>query len=300
MNYIEKDDFYSEVLKRAIELRDDLDFTLQEVVKNNDCTLTALVIRKQDEEMGAMVYLNPLYDDFTHGISIDSILNTIFDSYADMPAFKRKLVLETYDFNSVKDKLCLKLINFDRNQEYLKDKVFKRFLGNLAVTCYYKPFSDCSITITEGLLHTWKITEDELFDIARANTQKQLCFQFDTIGTAINKAFEESVGESDLPINLEEDDIEMYVVSNDTYEYGATALLYEEVLEQAGDFLKSDFYVLPSSIHELLVLPAKDNMDIIGLKEIVSYINQTEVPECDYLSDTVYLYSRADKTLTAV
>jgi hypothetical protein len=84
----------------------------------------------------------------------------------------------------------------------------------------------------------------------------------------------------------------MYVLTNYKGINGASCLLYPEILDQIGDKLNADFYILPSSIHELILIIDDGKMNPISLREMVCEVNQTQVAADEVLSDQVYYYSR--------
>ncbi len=85
----------------------------------------------------------------------------------------------------------------------------------------------------------------------------------------------------------------LYVLTNSSGICGACALLYPDQLKNFADMLESDLVILPSSIHEVLLVPYDDHISFDELAHMVSHINRAEVPVEDRLSDQVYLYSRA-------
>ena len=101
-------------------------------------------------------------------------------------------------------------------------------------------------------------------------------------------------GTGEWEIGLEENvESEMYVLSNSRNDYGASVVAYEGVLEEIGRNWNRDFVILPSSIHEVILCPIREEMNVHDLVEMVKEINETEVREEEVLSDHVYWYERA-------
>ena len=94
------------------------------------------------------------------------------------------------------------------------------------------------------------------------------------------------------------DDVPLYVCSNESKVFGAATVLYDGLLSSFGRKLGSDFYILPSSVHEVLFVPARDGMDVMELSQMVREVNSTEVSVQDYLSDSVYYYSLEDDVVS--
>ena len=89
-------------------------------------------------------------------------------------------------------------------------------------------------------------------------------------------------------------------MSNQSGIYGAAAVLYEDVLKNFAFMEECDVVLLPSSIHEFLLLPYKDKLDMKKLKDMVEHINRADVPKTDILSDNIYLYSREKNLMTMI
>ena len=96
---------------------------------------------------------------------------------------------------------------------------------------------------------------------------------------------------------LESEMIPMYILTNQNKVNGAGVLARDGVLDKIGELLGSDFYVLPSSTHEVILVPDNGNMQTKELEDMVKEVNATQVPPEDLLSDKVQYYDRAAKTL---
>ena len=92
----------------------------------------------------------------------------------------------------------------------------------------------------------------------------------------------------------------MYVLTNSTGSLGAAALFYPDVKEKAAELMGSDYYILPSSVHEVILVPDNPSIDAKDLCKMVKEANRTVVEEKDILSDNVYHYSREDRRLDKV
>ena len=92
----------------------------------------------------------------------------------------------------------------------------------------------------------------------------------------------------------------LLILTNRSGVYGASAILYEGVLKNIAQRLGSDLVILPSSVHEVILLPYEDERRMEGLERMVREINQTVLPEEEVLSDQVYVYNReTDKVFRA-
>jgi hypothetical protein len=95
-----------------------------------------------------------------------------------------------------------------------------------------------------------------------------------------------------------ENRVPMYVLTNRSHYYGAACMLYPKLLKCIGEGLDSNFYVLPSSVHELIILQDLGMEDAATLMDMVKEVNATEVKEEEVLSDSVYYYDREKEGLS--
>ena len=138
-----------------------------------------------------------------------------------------------------------------------------------------------SILIRNEQLKMWGIEEEELFTKADSNTPKCFPGHLRTISDMVNDL-------CDLDIT---DDVNMYVLTNEKKMYGAATMLYPDMLREAYNRMGGDFYILPSSVHELVLVPKDMTVDAKGLLEMVTQINRSEVCEEEVLADSVYYYN---------
>ena len=92
----------------------------------------------------------------------------------------------------------------------------------------------------------------------------------------------------------------MYVLTNTEKSFGASAVLFPAVLKAVREHLQSDYYVLPSSIHECIIIPADENLNPAALHEMVKEINEEHVAPEELLGDSVYFYSQKKQRLEIV
>lgn len=188
------------------------------------------------------------------------------------------------------------------NYEKIRPKIFYRIIsakGNedLLNRCPHIPFFDMAITyrwlfhesdagITSALiekkhLEIWGVEEQEIAEAAVANTEKMFPLQKKKILEMIQGWIE--IGGPDLPL---------YVVTNCIGINGASVLFYKNALYCIGEELGQDFYILPSSIHEVLVIGKAEVSSAADLYEMVWEANRTVVSEQEFLSNQVFYYDR--------
>lgn len=146
------------------------------------------------------------------------------------------------------------------------------------------------------------LSEEDLYNIAYQNTNKIMPTQILDIADVVRELMQKE-GMSDEIIDVMFESIpagNMYVITNSSKMNGASSILYDNELQKASRILNSNLYILPSSIHECIAIPAIDNSpEIISeLANMVNEINGSQVDVEERLSNQVYFYNRFEHTLT--
>ncbi len=145
------------------------------------------------------------------------------------------------------------------------------------------------LLINQEQMEDMGLTESELFQQARQNTPAQLPAEF--------KSMQELMRE-DFPCLVSREGKDLYVLTNEKRRYGAAAILYDGQLRDVGRQLEEDFYVIPSSVHETLIVPVSEAPEPESMRKIVREINGSFVEDREVLSDDIYFYDRSEATLT--
>ena len=204
------------------------------------------------------------------------------------------LVPDMADWEKVKDKVTIRVIGVSRNTELLKD-VPCRLFGDIALIYQVsvKAPDDTLMTvrITNNLMEQYGISEPQLYDTAMENSQRLQKVTCRPMGEVIG----DLLGPMDDPI-IDEAPAKLYVLSNESLQFGAAALFYPGVIEKIGKNIPEGFYILPSSIHEVLILP-KNQGEKAMLENMVQEINETQVAPDEVLSDFVSEYDARTRTM---
>ncbi len=134
------------------------------------------------------------------------------------------------------------------------------------------------------------ICRDSLFELARKNTKDLFSTRLYRLEDLVRRICEGSeacdlMGKEE-PLNTNE----IYVCTNDSGMFGAAVMLLEDVMKEIADRLTGKLYILPSSIHEVILVPGIEAYDLNMLKDTVRSVNSTVVSKCDFLSDNVYSF----------
>lgn len=247
----------------------------------------AFHITKEGEPFGRIVYTEDLYQQYLQGSEPEEIAGSVAEMCREgMP----EGITDIFDYEKMKNRLTLRLVNFEKNREMLEDVIYRRFL-DLALTCRMICPADESVlrtaVVTHSLLDHWGVSEEEVLSQAVNCTRRRepavLRPLRDILTELAPETSENPPGESDL-----------YVLTTRTGISGACAVITSACVEILAERLERDILILPSSVHEMLLLPDSGKWETEALQKIVSDINRNVVSEEDYLSDHIYRYRFAD------
>ncbi len=263
------------------------------VLKNNSIELDGLIILKENERISPNIYLNSYYDRYLEGEELDRLTGEMTGIYMDTTEEgEKEAVCLRYEFGEMKPCIVYRLVNYERNRRMLLEVPHIRFL-DLAVTfhCLVKNNEEGigTIRITNEHMQSWGTDIRELKEAAQRNTP----LLFPPIVRSMDEIVQEMLGKDSADVQqVRQNYAQMYVLSNKKGINGAGCLLYSNLIKDLADRLESDFYILPSSIHEIILVMDNGQLNRDILKEMVFDVNRTQVPMEDVLSDTVYCYSR--------
>ncbi len=300
-----KEEFVKEMRDRIQEeMGDGYEVKIQNVTKNNGVKLTGLMVNDPSKNIAPTIYLDSMYEDVARGdrsldecvaAATSNVRNGMPQAKIDMEFFK--------DWEQVKDKICFRLVNADANKALLSQVPHEGF-KDLAVTFFY-PFEHeeigkGSILIRNEHAEGWGVTEKDLMEVAKVNTPKVFpprCLPMEELLFEMMSHTPEGCVE--LPERpFQEEAFPMHVLTNGDRTYGAGVMMYDEYLAKVAEAAGCDLYVIPSSVHELIVLPKDGSMKGEALRDMVREVNETQVDAQDRLSYNVYEYDRQTHVLS--
>lgn len=288
MNIIE---FRSEMSKALQEaLGNDIEIKECEVNKNNGVIRHGLAIISKESNCSPTFYMEEMYQDFIEGTQISDIVSGVVEIYNRTKATENIDIEFFTDYNKAKERLGIKLINYENNKEMLQNMPHRE-LEDLALVYFChsedKRIGKGLIMINNSHMDMWGINEETLFIDAMSSSQKNLPCSI----ISMNEMMKQMLGDAyDPDLYCENDN--MYVVTNSEKTYGASCLCYPGLLKHIAAELGTDFYILPSSVHEVIVVPETGDYDEAdSLAGIVKYVNSSVLNKNDFLSDNVYFYN---------
>lgn len=297
---------YSEFLenvRKEVESRYDsnVSVTLNHVMKNNGTELDGITIMEKDKNIAPTIYINSFYDRYREGVSLKAVVSEIIRIYNQN---KNSININAdyfENYENVRKTIVYKLVNYQKNKKLLEDVPYKRVL-DLAVVFYCLIEQRKGVSAT-ALIHNehlriWNVTEDEIYNDALKNTPVLLAGSI----VPMSKILSEIAGTA--PVDNDEkvceytgEDI-LYVLTNSSRVNGAACILYDNLLKKFANDVHSDLYILPSSVHEVIIVPKKNAFDKSELADMVREVNEQGVSQDEILSDNVYEYNRKNGLIT--
>ena len=297
-------DLFAEAIKVGFEeAHPECSVMVHKVTKNNNLVLTGVSIRSREVNIAPTIYMDDYYNDYKNGRPVMDIIAEIENIYNTYKLEHNFDVNSITDFNHVQGKICYKLVNKGKNKELLLDAPYIQF-HDLAIVFYVVVSEDSdrtgTVTVRNNLMEMWGNPDiNELYRIAKNNTQKRykgsVFNMIEIMGEIISHNvdnIEPNIVDDFFEMNFTYEDnmIPMFVATNNKKVNGAGVILYEGLLKTFAKKIGSDFYILPSSIHEVIFVPANGDMDVRYLIQMVKEVNATEVSPSEVLSDNVYKY----------
>lgn len=278
-----------------------MEFTVVENMKNNGVVLTGLSVHIPGENISPVIYMNDFYDEIRKGESIEKTMESIASCVGHCRHDAMlNMNIGLHDIDSLKDRVTPMLINAKANKEMLQTMphILVEDLAVIFKVDMYLPGGDGrgTMKIKNEMLERWGISKTELYQKAASNVQK---YDAPVMTPMSEMVFEFASGEKTNTNLLEEpqmisdfDNEMMFVLSNESRYHGTSALVCSEVMNKINELMPNGFYILPSSIHETLIVSKECGMGGKELGQMVREVNRDMVSREEVLSDRVYEYDK--------
>lgn len=294
MNYQQFIEEVERRVKEKIKGNETITVYIHTAVKNNGKERKGITVSEKGIHISPTIYLEEYFQQFQEGKTIEKIVEKILQLYEEVKCSHpcEESLLQNYE--ELKGKFACKLIHRGKNEKLLNDIPYVPWM-DLAIVVFVllevSPYGTATVLVRKEHLEIWGLTEAQLFDEAKKNTPILLPYQFCPMRKLLREICPYAVDEG------EEEEESLYVLSNKLRSFGAASMLYEGILEKVGQKLGENYYILPSSIHEVIVVPESKSPVKQDLEEMVREINETQVEEEEVLSDRVYYFSRKENRL---
>ena len=267
------------------------DITVEKTIRNNDTEIEVLCIKNERAGCMPSIHMDDLYEVYEDGENIDGIIDAVKEMYIRCSQYALpdmdKLCSLIEDIDIARDLIECRLINADTNEKRLEDKPFKRF-GEFALSYQLKVGTADNgfyvTLITNDMMELWNLNIDEL--------HRQAVENMDPINNFVLQKLSDLL---EIP-----DRTGMFVLTNKHKMNGATMIMFDEVRQKVGKYVGGDYYILPSSVHEVIIIPKRYTSDISYLTYMIRSANRDEgvVRPDDFLSDNLYEYNMYTRKLS--
>lgn len=272
-------------------------------VKNNGVKKCGMVIRDGETGMAPVLYLETYYRQYQSGVALQHLAKLLLQDYLRIridPQVKESFFR---DYHRVSGKLYCRLIGAEANEALLKQIPYEEWL-DMAVVYYYSVeeeiIENATILIHREHLALWNITEEELKKTAWENTIRDFPPVYKSMQEILREFSQADPGTTEEEKKMYQEqvvDTPLHVLTNTGRMFGAVALCYPGQLKKIGLEIRGNFWVIPSSIHECLILPDDGNQNQKALDQMVREINASQLEPQEVLSDHVYYFHTATGVL---
>ena len=270
-------------------------------LRNNDVAITGLLLRQKGERVAPNFYLMHQYEAWLEDkITPAEIVTEIYQAYQEEIEKNRSLVRQlNFTWEEFKGHVFMRLISRERNKELLHNSPYEEYL-DMAVAYYYVLTLDEEtqgvMAITNDHLTLLGVTKEELREAARENTFRQ----YQPKITGMSELIRHLADRLGIRLPIQYTWNSMFVLSNERGSYGAVAMMATDVLERFSGEIGGSFFILPSSVHEVILVPDAGEISAEIFSHMVRDVNATKIAECDILTDSVYYYDREIHTVRRV
>ncbi len=277
---------------------------LHSVMKNNSVRYEGIVIHAEGVKISPNFYLNTLYTRYQQGKGLQELVNKIVEQYYETVRESGNIQID-FSFERCREKIVFRLVSAKKNKEILKTIPYITCL-DLAIVFYVVVEQNeeevGSFQISERLLDSWEIDVEELFLIAKENTRRLFPVEIFNMYHMIEQMLKNGPVDEELEDYINDEFLESHenvplVITNKSKINGAAVIFYDGILEKLSDILQGDYYLIPSSVHEMLAVAYSERLKPADLKAMVVDVNKECVLEDEVLSENVYFYHSVDQTL---
>lgn len=266
---------------------------------------TGLMVRKEGELLTPTINLNQLYEAYKAqpGVTMETVCRKIADIVLEAPIqVDLKAIL---NYENVKDKLFIRVSSAEANKEVL-EIVPHQLKEDLAITYHVAVGKDqdglSSMLITNEMMKEYGVTQEQIHEDAMKSSPRVMVPEVSSIGVLIDEIYQKNIlmltpDEREMLLETLQESSEMptfFVVTNTERVNGAGVIFYPEFMDNMGELLGNNFFILPSSIHQMLILPDDGQVDAEMLRDMVKEVNATQVAPAERLTNDVYHFDTKD------
>ena len=259
----------------------------------------AVTITPGDSNIGVTLNIDNFYKAFENGADMSEVVSKATEvAINGMENTPQLDVSSLTDYDQMKDKLVMEVVSAEANAEMLEN-VPHQNMEDMAVVYRFVINSDetgrASILATNDMINAMGVTPEQLHADALENAPQIRPAQITGMSEVIAEMMGRDQAEMMGIVPVDPKDEQMFVATVSDKVMGAGVLAYQDFMDQAADRLGGSFYILPSSRHEVLLVPDNGQMSLGDLESMVREVNATQVAPEDKLTDSVYHYDAEAK-----
>lgn len=267
-------------------------------VKKDGGDLLNIIFAEHDDAYEVCsVHVEELYVAYQNGIRLNTIVDYICSDVLHAKSiYVYDKTKELMDYDTAKSRLFVRLINYDRNADILRDVVHKT-LGDIVFTVYAivdeNEFGIVSTKVLKSMVKKWDKNEDDIFNEAIKNTYyltPPRIYKWEGVLCDESYAGESFMNDEDI-CDLDKS-FSGNTLSTTRKTNGAIAVFLPGVAEKISELLDSDFYMVFTSIHEVMIHSTGSGVDPKNLKLVLRDTLRKVTPSSDYLTEKIYKYNR--------
>ena len=293
-----KEQFVADVKDRLAEQGADVKVSVNEVNKLNE-SYEAITVTPEGSNIGVNMSLEKFYDAVQDGTPYDSVVDKAVDVINNGIDKRPEIdVAALTDYSQMKEKLAMEVVSAEANKDMLQN-VPHQNMEDMAVVYRFVLNSDedgrASILVTNQILDHMGVTPEQLHADALENAPQIKPAEIKGMSEVMAEmmGYDQAAMMGIVPVAPEDE--QMFVATVPDKVHGAGVLAYQDFMDQAAERAGGDFFILPSSIHEILIVPDNGKMDLKELEAMVKEVNATQVAPADKLTDSVYHYDSQAK-----
>ena len=306
-------DFCQKVKKNlAEEIGEEMTLSVKQITKNNGVVLHGITVSKDGMNISPNIYMDGLYAAYEEGETFRAVMDKVRRIYKESKPEASVDMSFFLEYEKMKEKVVFKAVGYARNKELLRQIPHILFL-DMALVFYchvpQKELDSATILVYNSHLKMWGVTKERLYWDAQKNTprilparilsmeemMKEIC-SVDEIGEGTMEDMEQTA-EGNAPDSGFGKGGRMFVLGNEKKLFGAAAMFYRDTIEEFSDEMGKSIFILPSSVHEVILVPDDGLQEPEELWKMVCEINETQVEPEDVLTDSVYYFSRKCKKI---
>lgn len=260
--------------------------------KVNDTLRYGLAIRFDSDKISPVLYLEDAWQAYENGADMKTVLGNLAWKYMELLEYHKDVTVDTsMEYGMIKDRVVYQICNKEANRNSLQERVYTDIgQGLVKVYAIHQELDGFetggSIAITHDVMKRFGYDVEEIREDAEENTPWIYPAVFAPVGQML-----EDAGQGETASNNTAE-MELYVLTNTAVHWGAGALFYPGMQEKIAEQFGRNYYVLPSSLHEVMIVPEKPGIRDGKLEQIVQRINREKVSRENFLSNKVLFYDR--------